>query len=230
MDVASIDLASVDHVLSTTRAVRKRLDLRRPVEPEILERCLDIAMQAPTGLYGETWHFVVVTDPEKRAAIAAIYKKLDADFRSGTELHFDPYLARLRAVSVDDPRFAQQQRMGGYLASHLHEVPVLVLPCIEGRVESAGPGAQASPYGSILPATWSLMLALRARGLGSVLVTFHIHHCEREVARILDIPDDVTQAALLPVAYFTGTDFKPAKRAPAQKRTHWNSWGQQRLG
>ncbi len=114
MDVASIDLASVDHVLSTTRAVRKRLDLRRPVEPEVIERCLEIAMQAPTGLYGETWHFVVVTDPEKRAAIAAICKKVADSVRSGT-LPLDPYLARLRAVSVDDPRFAQQQRMGGTL-------------------------------------------------------------------------------------------------------------------
>ncbi|MBV8135357.1 MAG: nitroreductase family protein [Deltaproteobacteria bacterium] len=222
-----MDLASVDHVLCTTRAVRKRLDLQRPVEREILERCIEIATQAPTGLYGETWHFVVVTDPEKRAAIAAMYKKTGDAFFSGT-LSLDPYLARLHARSAKDPRFAQQQRMyasGRYLANHLHEVPVLVLPCIEGRVEAAGPGAQASLYGSIMPATWSLMLALRARGLGSVLITRHIEHCEREIAEILDIPDDVTQAALVPVAYFTGADFKPAKRLPVQKCTHWNRWG-----
>ncbi|HKA52970.1 MAG TPA: nitroreductase family protein [Candidatus Binatia bacterium] len=227
MDVASIDLASVDHVLGTTRAVRKRLDLRRPVEPEILEHCIEIATQAPTGLYGETWHFVVVTEPEKRAAIAALIKKTAEGIFSGT-LSFDPYLARLHAVSAEDPRFALQQRMyasGMYLINHLHEVPVLVLSCIEGRVETAGPGAQASLYGSILPATWSLMLALRARGLGSVLITGHIQHYEREVAKILDIPHDITQAALVPVAYFTGADFKPAKRVPAQQRTHWNRWG-----
>ena len=163
-------------MLSTTRAVRKRLDLRRPVEPEILERCIEIATQAPTGLYGETWHFVVVTDPEKRAAIAAMYKKVADGFFSGT-LSPDPYLTRLHAVSADDPRFALQQRMyasGLYLINHLHEMPVLVLSCIEGRVETAGPGAQASLYGSIMPATWSLMLALRARGLGSVLITGYI--------------------------------------------------------
>lgn len=227
MDVASIDLASVDHVLSTTRAVRKRLDLQRPVEPEILERCIEIATQAPTGLYGETWHFVVVTEPEQRAALAALCKKTADGFFSGT-LSPDPYLARLHAVSAEDPRFALQQRMyasGLYLFNHLHEVPVLVLACIEGRVETAGPGAQASLYGSIMPATWSLMLALRARGLGSVLITGHIEHCEREIAKILDIPNDITQAALLPVAYFTGTDFKLAKRVPAQQRTHWNRWG-----
>ncbi len=227
MDVARIDLASVDHVLSTTRAVRKRLDLQRPVEPEILERCIEIATQAPTGLYGETWQFVVVTESEKRAAIAALVEKTADGIFSGA-LSPDPYLARLHMVSAEDPRFALQQRMyasGMYLINHLHEVPVLVLACIEGRVETAGPGAQASLYGSILPATWSLMLALRARGLGSVLITGHIEHCERAVAEILDIPDDITQAALLPVAYFTGADFKPAKRAPAQKCTHWNKWG-----
>jgi nitroreductase len=227
MDVASIDLASIDHVLSTTRAVRKRLDLRRPVEPEILERCLEIATQAPTGLYGETWQFVVVTEPAKRAAIAALVKKTADGFFSGT-LPPDPYLARLHAVSAEDPRFALQQRMyasGLYLVNHLREVPVLVLPCIEGRVETAGPGAQASLYGSILPATWSLMLALRARGLGSVLITGHIEHSEREISKILDLPDDITQAALLPIAYFTGADFKPAKRVSAQQRTHWNRWG-----
>jgi nitroreductase len=227
MDVASIDVVSVDHVLNTTRAVRKRLDLQRPVEPEILERCIAIATQAPTGLYGETWHFVVVTEPEKRAAIAALVKKTHDGIFGGT-LSPDPYLARLHMVSAEDPRFALQQRMyasGFYLINHLHEVPALVLTCIEGRVETAGPGAQASLYGSIMPATWSLMLALRARGLGSVLITGHIDHCEREIAEILDIPNNVTQAALLPVAYFTGADFKPAKRVPAQQRTHWNRWG-----
>jgi nitroreductase len=227
MDVASIDLASVDHVLSTTRAVRKRLDLTRPVEPEILERCIEIATQASTGLYGETWQFVVVTEPDKRAALAALYKKTADGIFSGT-LPFDPYLARLHAVSAADPRFALQQRMyasGLYLINHLHEAPVLVLPCIEGRMETASPGAQASLYGSILPATWSLMLALRARGLGSVLITGHIDHCEREIAELLDLPDDITQAALVPVAYFTGADFKLAKRAPAEKCTHWNGWG-----
>lgn len=168
-----------------------------------------------------------MTEPEKRAALAALYKKTADGIFSGT-LSPDPYLARLHAVSADDPRFAVQQRMyasGMYLVNHLHEVPVLVLSCIEGRVETAGPGAQASLYGSIMPATWSFMLALRARGIGSVLITGYIEHCEREVAQILDIPDDITQAALLPVAYFTGADFKPAKRVPAQQRTHWNRWG-----
>ena len=197
------------------------------MSPKILECCIEIATQAPTGLYGETWQFVVVTEPEKRAALAALVKKTADGIFSGT-LSPDPYLARLHMVSAEDPRFARQQRMyasGLYLINHLHEVPVLVLACIEGRVETAGPGAQASLYGSIMPATWSLMLALRARGLGSVLITGHIEHCEREVAKILDLPADITQAALLPVAYFTGADFKPAKRAPAQQCTHWNRWG-----
>jgi nitroreductase len=114
-----------------------------------------------------------------------------------------------------------------WLAQHMHEAPVLLIPCIEGRVENAGPVAQASVYGSILPATWSFMLAARARGLGSAWTTLHILR-EREIAALLGIPDTVSQAALLPVAYFTGTDFKPAKRLPVRDLTSWDTWGAQR--
>lgn len=226
MDVASLDLAGVDHVLTTTRAVRKRLDLTRSVAPEVLEKCLEIALQAPIGLSGETRHFVVVTDPEPRAAIAALYRQAAEGQRCGTLQ--DAYLAKQQVTDAADPRFAQQQRLfasGAHLVRHLHEVPVLVLACIEGRVEQAGTGAQASLYASIMPAVWSLMLALRARGIGSVLTTIHIHPFERGMAHLLGIPAEITQAALLAVAYFTGTDFHPARRASIKERTHWNRWG-----
>ena len=114
-----------------------------------------------------------------------------------------------------------------HLMEHLHEVPVLVVPCIEGRFETAGVAVQASLYGSILPAVWSLMLALRARGIGSAWTTDHLFY-ESEAAEVLGIPETVTQVALLPVAHFTGTDFKPAKRLPAGERTHWDRWGGRR--
>ena len=227
MDLSRIDLSSVDHVLTTTRAVRRRLDLARPVEHRVIERCIEIALQAPTALHGETWQFVVVTEPRQREAVAAIYRKAGEGLRSGALSH-DPYLSQLRALTPEDSRFATQQRMfrsGGYLVQHIHEVPILILACIEGRVETAGAGAQASLYGSIFPAVWSLMLALRARGLGSVMTTQHIQHLEREMAEVLGLPDGLTQAALLAVAYFTGEDFKPAQRAPAREHTHWNRWG-----
>lgn len=226
MDLGDIDLASVDHVLTTTRAVRRRLDLTRPVERDVIERCIEIALQAPTALYGETWHFLVVTERRQREAVAAVYRKAGEGHRSGT-LPLDPYLSRLR-MTTHDPRFEAQQRMfgsGGYLVQHVHEVPVLIVACIEGRVEREGPGAQASLYGSIFPAVWSLMLALRARGLGSAMTTQHIHHLEREMAQVLGLPDGLTQAALLAVGYFTGTDFKPAERAPAREHIHWDRWG-----
>ena len=114
-----------------------------------------------------------------------------------------------------------------YLADHMHQVPVLVIPCIEGRPEDPSPLSQSSHYGSILPAAWSFMLALRARGLGSAWTTLHLRY-EKEIAEILNIPDNIAQAALLPVAYFTGTDFKPAKRRPAEELTYWDSWGERR--
>jgi nitroreductase len=189
------------------------------VPRDVLARCLEIAMQAPTGSNQQTWHFVVVTDAAKRAGLADLYRRA-----------FEAY-AGMRAAETplpaDDPRAQQLPRVfdsASHLATHLHEVPVMVIPCIEGRVENAGVLAQASVYGSILPATWSLMLALRARGLGSAWTTLHLMF-EADAARLLGIPAEVTQAALLPVAYFTGSDFKPAKRLAAGPHLHWDAWG-----
>ena len=219
--MAVIDLATVDHLLTTTRSVRKRLDLTRPVELEIVERCIEIACQAPTGSNAQGWHFVVVTDAEKRRRIATLY-------RQGAELLVPTYAdspfpaGDLRAEQF--PRFAES---GAHLYQHLHEVPMLVIPCIEGRFEMASVCWQATLYGSILPAVWSFMLALRARGIGACWTTDHLFF-EREVGQILGIPETVTQVALLPVAYFTGADFKPAKRLPARDRTHWDTWGARR--
>src|SRR5437867_2473483 len=205
--------------ISTTRSVRKRLDLLRPVEPAVIERAIEIALQAPTGSNSQGWHFVVVTDPEKRAGLADLYRRAFAAYTSGDMPGRPP-------LPPDDPRARQLPRIldsATYLAEHLHEVPVHVVPCVEGRVESAGVLAQASIYGSILPAVWSLMLALRARGLGSAWTTLHLMF-EQDAAKLLGIPETITQTALLPVAYFTGTDFKPAKRLPPRDHIHWNTW------
>jgi nitroreductase len=217
-----MDLSVTDHLLCSTRSVRKRLDFSRPVEPAVIERCNEIALQSPTGSNAQRWHFLVITDTAKRAEISRHYREC-----------FEMYLANpeMRATYGDrDLRAAQMPRVissATWLAQHMHEAPVLLIPCIEGRVENAGPVAQASVYGSILPATWSFMLAARARGLGSAWTTLHILR-EREVAALLGIPDTVTQAALLPVAHFTGTDFNPAKRLPARELTSWNAWGAKR--
>jgi len=215
-----MDLGTVDHLLTTTRSVRRRLDFSRPVDPAVIKRCIAIALQSPTGSNIQGWHFVVVTDAAKRRAIGDLYSK-------GFEMYRNAPPEVRSPIPEGDPRFAQTQRIidsASYLADRLHEAPVLVIPCIEGRVENAGVLAQASLYGSILPAAWSFMLALRARGYGSAWTTLHLMF-ERDAAAILNIPDTVTQAALLPVAAYTGTDFKPAKRLPAEQRTHWNDWG-----
>jgi nitroreductase len=209
-----MDIATVDHLLTTTRSVRKRLDLVRPVEPEVIERCLEIAMQAPTGSNQQGWHFVVITDPELRLGIAELYRKSYASYR-GSEPP-DPSDPNARVISSAD-----------YLAEHFHEVPALVLFCYEGRVERSSPATQAGLYGSILPAAWSFMLALRARGLGAAWTTLHLRY-EQEAAQLLGLPASLTQAALLPVAYYTGDDFQPARRAPVGERISWNGWGKRR--
>jgi len=199
-----------DELLSTTRAVRKRLDLTRPVERELLEECLRLAQQAPTASYSQNWHFVVVTDPDERAALAELWRQVAW-----------PYLEQRGA------REGQGARIGEavvYLAQHLHEVPVHVIPCVEGRTEDKPAFWQASIYGSIVPAAWSFMLAARSRGLGTVWTTFHLRH-EREAAEILGIPyEQVQQIALIPVAYTIGTEFKPGRRKPLETMVHWDRW------
>jgi nitroreductase len=206
-----VDIATIDHLLTTTRSVRKRLDLARPVEPEVIERCLELAIQAPSGSDRQGWHFVVITDPDLRFGIAELYRKS---------------YARYRASGSSDPT-SRLQSSADYLAEHFHEVPVLVLFCYEGRVEQSSPATQAGLYGSILPAAWSFMLALRARGLGAAWTTLHLRY-EQDAALLLNLPPTLTQAALLPVAYYTGDDFQPAKRTPVGERISWNGWGKRR--
>lgn len=214
-----MDLATVDHLLTTTRSVRKRLDFTRPVDLDVVRRCIEIAIQAPTGSNSQGWHFLLVTDAEKRRAVAEIYRR-----------GFDLYRQmgdNSPQLQEGDPRREQTLRIidsASYLAENLHAAPLFILACIEGRVEHGGVIAQASIYGSILPAVWSLMLALRARGMGSAWTTIHLMY-EQEASKILGIPEHVTQAALLPVAYFKGADFKPAKRLPVGNFLHWESWG-----
>lgn len=218
-----MDLVTIDKLLTTTRSVRKRLDLDRPVPPEVIQECLEIAIQAPTGGNSQGWHFMVVTDAEKKAQIGELYKQSFFIYARSNEEQTDS-----RGNRDHDPE--QQSRVvksAVFLAQNMHRVPVMVIPCIEGRVENAGPMAQAGLYGSILPAAWSFMFALRARGLGAAWTTLHLRY-ENEIADILGIPRHITQAALLPVAYYTGDDFQPAKRVPAAEVTSWESWGSKR--
>lgn len=218
-----MDLKTVDHLLTTTRSVRKRLDLERPIPPELIEECIELAIQAPTGSNSQNWHFLVVTDADKKREIAGYYKPPLRGYLNSLEGAEPRY-------PEADPRSAQEARVydsAWYLAEHLHEVPVHLIGCVEGRVENAGPLAQASLYGSILPAVWSLMLALRSRGLGSAWTTLHLS-AEAQIAKLLGMPENITQAALLPVAYFTGEEFKPARRIPGREVTSWNTWGARR--
>lgn len=211
---------SSDELLTTTRSVRKRLDFSRPVEPEIIRECLTIAMQAPNGGNRQPWSFVVVTDPAKRQALGDIYRR-------GWALYKSMAINSPDRLSHDPERATTQLRIlssAEYLAEHIHEAPVLLIPCMKGRLDNQPTVAQAGAWGSILPATWSFMLAARARGLGSSLTTVHLFF-EQDAANILDIPyDKITQTALVPVAYTLGTNFSPAPRQPLDDVLHWNAW------
>ena len=210
---------SSDELLTTTRSVRKRLDLTRPVEREVIEECLRIAQQAPSASNLQNWHFVVVTDPQERAALADLYRQGWQAYRARGTGAPSAYPTPQRAEIQSRVRASAD-----YLVEHLREVPVHVIPCLKGRYDNVPTANQAAQWGTIMPATWSFMLAARARGLGTVWTTFHLAH-EKEAAEILGIPyAEVTQVALIPVAYTKGTDFKPAPREPLETMVHWNRW------
>jgi nitroreductase len=206
-----------DELLTTTRSVRKRLDLTRPVPVELVRGCLEVALQAPTGGNRQGWHWLVVTDPELRRGVAGYYKR-----------SFDAYIgaAREAAAAYADPdRRATQERLGAssvYLAEHMGDVPVLVIACIEAAEELPADN-QAGLWGSLLPAAWSYQLAARARGLGTAWTTLHLRY-EREVAELLGIPPQVRQGVLLPTAYYTGETFRPAPREPVDRVLHLDRW------
>lgn len=212
------DLKSTDKLLSTTRAVRKRLDLERPVEPEVIEDCLRLAIQAPTGSNAQGWRWLVITDAEQRKELAALYRRGAGDYLAQAE-----NTARQQGNTQNARIFDSAV----YLMEHLAEVPVHVIPCIQGRLPDNSTIVAAGLFGSIFPAVWSFQMALRSRGLGSALTTLHLFF-EKEAAELLAIPDDYMQAGLLPVAYTKGTDFKPAKRRPVEEITYWNGWKKRR--
>jgi len=218
----TIDRVATDKLLTTTRSVRKRLDLTRDVEPQVIQDCIDIAMQAPTGTNAQNWAFVVITDPAKKKFIADAYRN------GGEMMAGSGYPPPLEPGDPREHVMPKVMESAGYLGEILEQVPVFVIACVRGRVESVPMViAQASTYGSILPAAWSFMLALRSRGLGTAWTTIHLFQ-EQAISELLGIPADWTQTVLFPVAYYTGDDFKPAHRLPSDAMTHWDSWGTHR--
>jgi nitroreductase len=209
------DLDQTDRLLTTTRSVRKRLDLTRPVELDVVLDCLRIALQAPSGGNTQPWRWLVIDDPGIRARLAELYRRAH-----------DPYIAAVRAAAEQAGRTDAQRiiESSQHLSDHLHEVPLLVVPCLLQRMQERPTTFEAAGFfGSVVPAVWSFMLALRTRGLGSAYTTLHLGH-EREAAEVLGIPETVTQVALVPVAYYTGDDFRPARRRAVSDVVYVNGW------
>ena len=215
MPPTDFDLATVDRLLSTTRAVRRRLDLDRPVEREVILDCIRLSQQAPTASNSQSWRWIVLDDPEKRKQMGELYARGIPLIEAASKNARDAQTERVYRDAIE-------------FAERLTQVPIQVIPCLQGHVipadASAAHAASVSYYGSIFPAIWSFQLALRSRGLGSVLTTLHLAF-EAESREILGLPDDVAQIALLPVAYTKGLDFKPTQRPPPDSITHFNGWG-----
>lgn len=215
---ATVDL-TVDELLTTTRSVRKRLDLTRPVGRDVLEECLRIAQQAPSGSNAQNFHFVVVTDQARRAALAELYRR-------GLDVYRTLPGSVYQAQYTDPAQVSRQARICeavDYLGAHLHEVPVHVIPCVEGTVEGMPLIATAARMGSVMPAAWSFMLAARSRGLATCFTSLHLFHAD-DAAGVLGIPAGVLQVALIATAYSIGTAFRPAARRPLESMVHWDAW------
>jgi nitroreductase len=210
------DLASIDYILQTTRSVRKRLDLSKPVNVDVVMKCLEIALQAPTGSNAQGWKWLIVTDKDKISKVGNYYKQ-----------SYKVYSSSGSPPRRVDPN--QQKKVAdsaSYLADHMEEVPMMIFACVSGRTTDSR--LAAGLYGSVIPAAWSLMLALRARGIGTSWTTLHLSY-EKECNEILGIPENITTAAMLPIAYFTGETFSKAKRIPAKEVTFWDTWGNKKL-
>ena len=209
---SAFDLDTVERLLTTTRAVRRRLDYERPVEREVILDCIRISQQAPTGTNAQHWRWLVIDDPDKKAALGEIYAR-------GI-----PLLDEM-SKSAKDAQTATVYNHARDFAARLGDVPIHVIPCLEGRLDEDAQQVHITTYyGSVYQAVWSFQLALRSRGLGSVFTTMHLAF-EEESRQILDLPENVVQTALLPVAYTLGMDFKPTDRPPPESITHFNEWG-----
>lgn len=210
-----------DELLSTTRAVRHRLDFSRPVPWRLIEECVDLAVQAPTGRNRQRWHFVVVTDARRRDALADVFRRAVAVVDPGAS----PLSRRdAQRMTIDRRSMARVASGFQHLYDNIHRIPAIVVPCVEGRTDGASALTQSMTWGSILPAVWSFMLAARARGLGTVWTTAQ-GPLEREMAQILGVPyDEVMLAAFIPLAFTLGTDFRPAPRIPRDQVLHRDRW------
>jgi nitroreductase len=222
-----VPMLSPDEVLTTTRSVRKRLDLSRPVPRSLIAECMDIAFQAPNGRNLSSWQWVVIDDPKVMAEVGRIYNGALSDFTASAQGHAyrDAAAERAGAGSAAGEAERKMSESVDHLREIMGKLPAAVVPLFPGRPDKMSLFRQASSWGSVLPAVWNLFLALRVRGLGSVWTTAHLMR-EQEMADLLGIPStDYTQVGLFPIAYTIGTEFKKAPRKPVEEVVSWNRFG-----
>jgi nitroreductase len=213
---------SPDELLSTTRAVRKRLDFDRPVPDELIRECVELSMQSPSGSNNPTMQFVVVRDPAKKAAIGEIYRQCFGMYKTWDGVYIGSIDKGSEEANAQQARSAASADV---LGERMGDAPALIIACNKGgRVDGQPAIMSANAFGNVLPAMWSFMLAARARGLGTCWTTLHLI-MEQQVADVVGIPfDEVQQACLSPIAFTKGTDFKPAARPDADSIIHWDQW------
>lgn len=207
--------AIVDHALMTTRGVRQRLDFDRDVDDQIILDCIDVAEQAPTGGNNGSRRWMIIRDQDTKDRMAELYLSAGVDWVIETA-------KRLEGSGHQNERLMTGAR---HLGENIARTPALVMPTILGRHDGSGrPGL----FDSVIQSAWSFMVALRARGLGTVWTTMYLNEAPA-VAELLDLPEHVTQICLFPVAYTIGTDFKPtSRRYPAREIAYFDRYGRTR--
>lgn len=199
--------------MRTQRAVRRVLP--DPVDEQVVLRCIELALKAPTGSNGQNWEFVVVTDRDVKAKLARAYRR-----------SWRPYHAIGRRVTRDDPSMQKVLGAVQWQVDHFEEIPVLVVACLRGsRVPFVPmpPIATSSFYGSIYPSVQNLLLAARAIGLGASLITLPLWSTTY-ARRVLGLPLSVQPACIVPLGWPKGR-YGPTTRRPVGSVVHLNRYG-----
>jgi nitroreductase len=197
-------------IIRTTRSMRRlKAD---PVPPELIRKILEAGVCAPSGGNMQRWRFLVIQDAAIKQTVGAYYK------RAWDEIVAPRYRSGAPAPGISQERFQRLLVSAEYLAAHIHEAPVWIVPCLQSETPTRTAGS------SIYPAVQNMLLAARALGLGTTLTTLYLQF-EKEVETALGLPPDWHSYALLPIGYPLGR-FGPVRRIPLEEVVYADRWGE----
>jgi nitroreductase len=182
------------------------------VPNELIRKILEAGVCAPSGGNMQRWRFLVIRDAKIKETVGVLYK------RAWDEQVAPRYRSGEPAPGTSRERFERMLDAAEYLAAHIHEAPVWIVPCLEGGTPTRTSGS------SIYPAVQNMLLAARALGLGATLTTLYLQF-EKEAGAASGLPPNVHSYALLPIGYPMGR-FGPVRRIALADVVYEDRWGQ----